>query len=41
MVTLWLGNLEEGGDRIAAAQFLQERYFDKLVKLADARIRWL
>src|SRR3954471_23803599 len=36
-VTLCIGDLEAGGD--GAAQFLWERYFDRLVHLARARLR--
>jgi RNA polymerase sigma factor (sigma-70 family) len=40
-VTLCIGNLKDAGSGGAAAQLLWERYFDQLVKLADARIRRL
>ena len=36
-VTRWLGDLKAGGD--SAAQHLWERYFDRLVQLARARLR--
>jgi DNA-directed RNA polymerase specialized sigma24 family protein len=36
-VTRWLGDLKVGGD--SAAQHLWERYFDRLVSLARARLR--
>ncbi len=35
-VTLWIGDLKEGGD--SAAQHLWERYFQRLVQLACARL---
>jgi hypothetical protein len=36
-VTRWIGDLRAGGD--SAAQHLWERYFDRLVHLARARLR--
>src|SRR6516162_5109920 len=36
-VTRWIGGLKAGGD--SAAQHLWERYFDRLVHLARARLR--
>jgi DNA-directed RNA polymerase specialized sigma24 family protein len=36
-VTKWIGDLKAGGD--SAAQHLWERYFDRLVHLARARLR--
>jgi DNA-directed RNA polymerase specialized sigma24 family protein len=36
-VTRWIGDLKAGGD--AAAQHLWQRYFDRLVHLAQARLR--
>jgi DNA-directed RNA polymerase specialized sigma24 family protein len=36
-VTRWIGDLKAGGD--AAAQRLWERYFDRLVRLAYAKLR--
>jgi DNA-directed RNA polymerase specialized sigma24 family protein len=36
-VTRWIGDLKAGGD--SAAQHLWERYFDRLVHLARARLR--
>jgi DNA-directed RNA polymerase specialized sigma24 family protein len=36
-VTQWIGDLKAGGD--SAAQHLWERYFDRLVHLARARLR--
>jgi hypothetical protein len=36
-VTKWIGDLKAGGD--SAAQHLWERYFERLVQLARARLR--
>jgi DNA-directed RNA polymerase specialized sigma24 family protein len=36
-VTQWIGDLKAGGD--AAAQQLWERYFDRLVRLAQSKLR--
>jgi DNA-directed RNA polymerase specialized sigma24 family protein len=36
-VTLWIGDLKNGGD--SAAQHLWERYFDRLVRLAHKKIQ--
>jgi len=38
-VSRWLGDLAGGGDAEAAAQQLWERYFERLVHLAHARLR--
>src|SRR4029079_11744737 len=36
-ITHWIGDLKAGGD--AAAQKIWERYFDRLVRLARAKLR--
>ena len=38
-VSRWIGDLAGGGDTEAAAQQLWERYFERLVNLARARLR--
>lgn len=38
-VSRWIGDLAGGGDTEAAAQQLWERYFERLVNLAHARLR--
>ncbi|MBV8611765.1 MAG: RNA polymerase subunit sigma-70 [Singulisphaera sp.] len=38
-VSRWIGDLAGGGDTEAAAQQLWERYFERLVHLAHARLR--